>query len=165
MGKKCRIQLQDGTLFTGKLLSHKDATRFVKRGAARWIKHGGKGANLIAFTDPSAEAEFLKHRAENQRQRTAEKQLRKAAAEQRETEILAAGGWQAWAKQRYGYVPKMHPGRGWDHSRGMSRNAVDAYREGKVPLSRITRELLDEFGIDLTVKTAREALLVIGPCE
>lgn len=170
MGKKCRIQLQDGTILKGKLLSNKKATAFVLRGEARYIKRSGKGSLLLAFTDSHAEAEFLKHRAENQRQRTAEKQLRKAAAEQRETEILAAGGWGAWAKQEYGYVPygyipKQGRGRGWDASRGMSNNAVDAYQEGKVPLSRVTRTLLDAFRIDLTVKAAREALKKIGPCE
>lgn len=165
MGKKCRIQLQDGTILRGKLLLAKKADRFVQRGEARWIRRSGKGSHLIEFTDPRAEAEFLSQRAETQHQRTAEKQVRKAAAEKREAEILAAGGWEAWAKQRYGYVPKTHPGRGWDHAHGMSRNAVAAYQEGKVPISRVTRALLDDFGINLTVKAAREALLAAGPCE
>lgn len=48
----------------------------------------------------------------------------------------------------------------------MSNNAVDAYLEGKVPISWVTRQTLDKHGISISVREAKEILLsVIDSCE
>ena len=62
-------------------------------------------------------------------------------------------------------APRLAQGNGWSFKDGMSNNAVTAYRDGKVPLSRVSRKLLDEYSISLTVKEAKELLLSSGPCE
>ena len=44
-------------------------------------------------------------------------------------------------------------------------SSVKAYAEGKVPISRVTRKLLDKHDINLTVREAKERLRWIGACE
>ena len=62
-------------------------------------------------------------------------------------------------------LPNFHVGNGWNYERGMSNNAVKAYAEGKVPISRVTRKRLDEYDINLTVREAKERFRRIGACE
>lgn len=62
-------------------------------------------------------------------------------------------------------LPDFYAGDGWSDKQGMSNNAVKAYAEGKVPISRVTRKLLDAHGIHLTVRAAKERLRWIGACE
>ena len=47
----------------------------------------------------------------------------------------------------------------------MSNNAVKAYSEGKVPLSKINTEILNQFNIPLSVKDVKAILKEEGPCE
>ena len=51
----------------GKLLKDKTASGFVEKGEARYIKQGGQGANVLQFTDPNAEAKFLRAREQSAR--------------------------------------------------------------------------------------------------
>ena len=156
MGKKSRVLTIAGKKVQGKLLKDKTAAGFVERDEARYVKRGKKGANIIQFTDQTAEKQFLRQR---QIEKTEKKQFRENMAK-RETDR-----WEAWAIAQYGYVPKVHEGRGWNHKKGMSNNAVTAYAEDKVPLSRVTRSLLNQHGIELTVKEAKARLEMIGVCE
>ena len=165
MAKKYRVLLTDGTRFKGKFLTEKKAKGFVERGEARYLNRGGRGANLIEFTDPHAEADFLKQHEKAKKEKREQKIATKEFLENRKAEVEAAGGYEAWALQRYGYVPKLHQGWGWNQRKGMSQNAVAAYTEGKVPLSKINRALLDEYEIDLTIAEAKSRLEIIGPCE
>ena len=72
--------------------------------------------------------------------------------------------WESFCEE-LGYEPQMHVGNGWNHISGMSNNAVTAYCNGKVPISRVTRKLLNEYGISITIKEAKEKLFEIGSCE
>ena len=86
-----------------------------------------------------------------------EKHIREREKEKRE--------WESFCEE-LGYEPQMHVGNGWNHISGMSNNAVTAYSDGKVPISRVTRKLLDEYEISITIKEAKEKLLFeIGSCE
>lgn len=52
---------------------------------------------------------------------------------------------------------------GYNWSRGMSNNAVWAYRNGRMPISKAVPVLARKAGI--TQKRAREVLEEVGPCE
>lgn len=55
---------------------------------------------------------------------------------------------------------------GYNWKKGMSNRAVRAYLKGKVPISKRTRKLLNEYGINITVKKAKDILIYeIGSCE
>ena len=115
----------------------------VDQGVAIYRKRGGSGSNSIQFTDTQAEKKYIE-----MLEKTKKKRIKDDNDSPNQCGISDYG--------RGGYNWK----------KGMSNRAVKAYLKDKVPISKITRKLLNEYGINITVKKAKYILIYkIGPCE
>ncbi len=148
MPQKYRVLSREGIRLNSKLLTEKKAKKLVDQGVVVYRKQTGSGSYSIQFTDPQAEKEFISMIEKTKKLKQQEKELKHQFPEGFEQET------------------PIHIGRGWNHKKGMSKNAVTAYSEGKVPISRVTRKTLDKHRINIFVREAKDILLsVIGSCE
>ena len=145
MPKKYRFISIDGKRLNSKLEHEKKASRLVDEGVAIYKKRGENGSNSIQFTDAQAEKKYIEML---EKKKTKKKRIKDDNDSPNQCGI-----------SDYGMG-------GYNWKKGMSNRAVRAYLKGKVPISKITRKLLDEYGINITVKKAKDILIYeIGTCE